>query len=315
MPTPGLRWPGRAAVRRRAGRHRGSRRSVHEGPALRRHLRGGRRVRSRCRLQAVGARRRPGRCGPSPAGPGVEKISAQGQTTRIGPSAHSPRYSTRSRRVGSAQWMSSNATTMGCLRASDSSSRRTAQNASPGAAAGDSRGRRVRPRVRRWPPHRPRPRPARRSGKRVFGGCVLDDLRNRQIRRSLSVRDAPSDEHSCLGSQRCHEFSCKTRLADSRFPDDRDYSAALLGARIRVDAAQPPKLLYVSPDLRRIQALCVGRSIRYEHLETPRLATVRQLDLLRLHGVQDEPVRVFSEQDGARRRLLLELGSCAHSRT
>ncbi len=78
--------------------------------------------------------RNPVDVGPPQPGRASSSSRRARQTTRIGPSAHSPRYWIKSRSVGSAQWMSSNTTTSGRSRAIDSSRRRTAHSASPGAA-------------------------------------------------------------------------------------------------------------------------------------------------------------------------------------
>ena len=64
--------------------------------------------------------------------------------------------------------------------------------------------------------------------------CLADDLRNRQVRRTVAVRDATADKDSRLVTDRRHELAHQSRLADARLSDDGDDAATSAVARVGI---------------------------------------------------------------------------------
>ena len=151
----------------------------------------------RPRAARAGSRWRSSSRRPSPGGARAARAARRRAAGAAASRVQSARCSIRSRKVGSAQWMSSNTTTSGRSRARCSRSLRTAQNASSVATgspqpkqAGDERGdplavlgaprRGPRAWIERSRDRRSRPTPA----------ASLDDLGEREERDALAVGQA-----------------------------------------------------------------------------------------------------------------------------
>ncbi len=188
----------------------------------------------------------------APARPDLEQLRPRDAEQQEQPASRvqSARCSIRSRKVGSAQWMSSNTTTRGRSRARCSSSLRTAQNASS-----------VAPRLA--PAEQPADEPsdplARRrhsarsaaSFARAVGSVVgpsrsaaaCDDLGEREERDALAVGEAAAAEDRRVGPGPAEELLHEPRLADARRPEQREQVRGALGpsrARARAGASRAP---------------------------------------------------------------------------
>src|SRR4029079_4114545 len=137
-----------------------------------------------------------------------------------------------------------------------------------------------------------------RSERRFLRGRA-NDLSDRQISRTVAVRDAASDEHPGLCTQRLDELACKSRLAYARFADDRDDATVLVADRVGVSAAPQLELL-LPADERCIEATGIRGCVREHFVDPPRVA-----DRFGPHRIAREGIGLSGEKPSPRRRTSL----------
>src|SRR5581483_6455388 len=254
---------------------------------------------------------------PPQAGRRSSRSGRARQTSRTGPSRMpSARCSTRSRKVGSAQFTSSKTTTSGFVRESDSSSRRIPQKPSSAATGSSSRPTSAAARrAARGAASSPasassmRASPTRRVAVDDAGG-LLDDLQRRPEGDPLAVGQAGAGDDPRTVAEAAQRLAHEPRLADARRAEHGEQVAGALAHGPRERPLEQGQLA-LAADHRRVEAPRPRRRSREdgdEPVRAHRLALPLQrqrLEPLRPDRVTGEPVGALGEEDLARlgRRL------------
>ena len=219
-------------------------------------------------------------------------------TRRIGADAKPSTYSTRSRKVGSAQSKSSSTTINGRSRASASSSLRTAQNVSSGDVARFALPDCCSDALRHQGAVL---RNERRNRACIAAGDLFDDLDQRPVCDAIAVRKAMADHITGIPSA-FDELPDETRLTDAGSAQHRHEAARTLGHAVSELVPKDHQLRRAS-DERRVTAARDRCRVR-QHLEQPEGLHLRAFpfqikgfECLDEHAIANQPVCRRADHD------------------